>query len=246
MCQTVPVLKGPKKELLLDVWWAGEKLIHSIWESPIETFKEVSMGSLKQFKTLTASILTAQSLKKNHPYNLWKGYKKDGFLLLLFQVYVTWMNFLINLLVPLIVMFVLNLSIYKELQKIWSPQANVRISPTAPTTRGPNLHQGNNGDGRKSVASISSASPCIKNGSNVGRGLSITYHDPDREARERDARYTKASILMVVVYFVCHTPRLFTNMAEIVYYGDQTPEVSLLIRLWHNLWQLSMNFIRGI
>ena len=47
-----------------------------------------------------------------------------------------------------------------------------------------------------------------------------------REERERDASYTRASILMVVVFVVCHTPRLITNTLELFVDQADLPLVS--------------------
>jgi len=47
-----------------------------------------------------------------------------------------------------------------------------------------------------------------------------------REERERDASYTRASILMVLVFVVCHTPRLITNTLELFVDQADLPLVS--------------------
>ena len=40
--------------------------------------------------------------------------------ILLLQLYINWMNFFINLLLPLLIMFVLNLGIYRVLKNLWA------------------------------------------------------------------------------------------------------------------------------
>jgi hypothetical protein len=53
-----------------------------------------------------------------------------------------------------------------------------------------------------------------------------TCSDRDHEERERDVRYTRVSILMVVLYFVCHAPRIITNTVEMAVASDKIPIVS--------------------
>ena len=40
--------------------------------------------------------------------------------ILILQLYINWMNFFINLLLPLLIMFVLNLGIYRVLKNLWA------------------------------------------------------------------------------------------------------------------------------
>ena len=46
-----------------------------------------------------------------------------------------------------------------------------------------------------------------------------------QEQRDRDTRFTRASILMVLAFGLCHTPRLISNILE-MFYGYETPWVS--------------------
>ena len=57
--------------------------------------------------------------------------------------------------------------------------------------------------------------------------VTATCSDRDHEERERDVRYTRVSILMVVLYFVCHAPRIITNTVEMAVASDKIPIVSL-------------------
>ena len=36
------------------------------------------------------------------------------------KVYIYWMNLFVNLLIPLAIMFILNLAVYKEMKKLWA------------------------------------------------------------------------------------------------------------------------------
>ena len=56
--------------------------------------------------------------------------------------------------------------------------------------------------------------------------VTATCSDRDHEERERDVRYTRVSILMVVLYFVCHAPRIITNTVEMAVATDKIPIVS--------------------
>ena len=46
------------------------------------------------------------------------------------------------------------------------------------------------------------------------------------EDKEKDACYTRASILMVVVFVLCHSPRLITNTLELFVDQADLPAVS--------------------
>ena len=54
----------------------------------------------------------------------------------------------------------------------------------------------------------------------------INHHEADE--RERDVRYTKVSILMVFVFFICHAPRLVTNTVEMLIDNANIP----MVRPW--------------
>ena len=45
--------------------------------------------------------------------------------------------------------------------------------------------------------------------------------------KEKDNRYTKASILMVIAFLLCHVPRFATNTMELLFFSDveQQPQV---------------------
>ena len=40
--------------------------------------------------------------------------------------------------------------------------------------------------------------------------------------QDRDTRYTKASIIMVVVFMCCHVPRFVANTMELLFFADAT------------------------
>ena len=48
---------------------------------------------------------------------------------LFLQIYINWMNFIINLLAPLATMFVMNLAVYKDLRKLWTKHNSFSFNP---------------------------------------------------------------------------------------------------------------------
>ena len=56
-----------------------------------------------------------------------------------------------------------------------------------------------------------------------GCSSSITHEN--EEERERDARFTRASILMVLAFGLCHTPRLISNTVEMFIDQADLPHV---------------------
>ena len=65
---------------------------------------------------------------------------------------------------------------------------------------------------------------CMTGGSTCSEVSSSNF---EHQERERDVRYTRASIIMVVMFFFCHAPRLVTNMAEIFMDTADMPPVSI-------------------
>ena len=48
----------------------------------------------------------------------------------------------------------------------------------------------------------------------------------EAEYKKRDAQYTRASVVMVMAFIVCNTPRFIPNVMEIFVELDQWPQVS--------------------
>ena len=65
-----------------------------------------------------------------------------------------------------------------------------------------------------------------KKSSVVDFGASLLNNSEEEEERERDARFARASILMVVAFGLCHTPRLISNTVEMFIDHKDLPEVS--------------------
>merc|ERR1719145_479518 len=73
---------------------------------------------------------------------------------------------------------------------------------------------------------------------NQGDAISNTCSSQggDHQEREQNVRYTRASIIMVVMYFFCHAPRLLPCTAEIfMERKDMPPWLELMISVNHLL-----------
>ena len=121
------------------------------------------------------------------------------YLFFILQIYINWMNFIVNLMLPLGALLFMNLSIYKGLQK---------------------LHGHSSTDNKER-----------KKSSVVDFGASLLNNSEEEEERERDARFARASILMVVAFGLCHTPRLISNTVEMFIDHKDLPEVSTFSRI---------------
>ena len=121
------------------------------------------------------------------------------YLFFILQIYINWMNFIVNLMLPLGALLFMNLSIYKGLQK---------------------LHGHSSTDNKER-----------KKSSVVDFGASLLNNSEEEEERERDARFARASILMVVAFGLCHTPRLISNTVEMFIDHKDLPEVSTFFYL---------------
>lgn len=214
-------------------------------------------------------------------------------------LYINWMNFLINLLLPLSVMFILNLGIYRVLKNLWAAHRTCCInhrnrqniiatinqqgrraslgverflrrvsrvnsttndelqttvesilshdtntSPRRPTRSRLNSSSENvpmNDLRNTSVGSLTptrAARVSVERHENSSSSITVTAtcSDRDHEERERDVRYTRVSILMVVLYFVCHAPRIITNTVEMAVASDRLPIwFELLVSINHLL-----------
>ena len=116
----------------------------------------------------------------------------------LFQIYINWMNFIVNLMLPLGALLFMNLSIYKGLQKLHG-------------------HLGSSTSDNKER----------KKSSVIDVGTSLLNNSEEEEEKERDARFARASILMVVAFGLCHTPRLISNTVEMFIDTKDLPDVSI-------------------
>ena len=107
------------------------------------------------------------------------------------------MNFIVNLMLPLGALLFMNLSIYKGLRELHG---------------GPNTDNKSVGSRKKSTAAVEV-------------GAALLNSSEEEEEKERDARFARASILMVLAFGLCHTPRLITNTFEM--FAEDLPDVSI-------------------
>ena len=108
------------------------------------------------------------------------------------------------MMLPLGALLIMNLSIYKGLQRLH------RAPPVM--NEGHKMTNGLN-------TTTDGSSELVKLNEQVA--LNTTENE---EERERDARFTRASVLMVLAFGLCHTPRLITNTLEMVF-GNYHPYV---------------------
>ncbi|TRY77947.1 hypothetical protein TCAL_09774 [Tigriopus californicus] len=148
---------------------------------------------------VTNISLQARSLRK-HP--------------LYIAVYINWMNFIINLLIPIVGLIYLNCAIYRNMPRIRQFQA-----PSAPS------------------------------GSCKRRTSYVVESEAARQQREqeqeRDTRYTRASILMVIVFLLCHGPRFATNVMELMFYDESRTQPEwfhVLVSVTHFLVTVNSSF----
>ena len=146
------------------------------------------------------------------------------------------MNFTINLLAPLVTLFAMNLSIYRVLRNLRTPAS----SSSSDHRRGSSLfrrhhHQDHSpqqqprgGSTKKKLLVHLRSRAEQEDPTRRSQGHSQAGFNGGRtkEERERDASYTRASILMVVVFIVCHSPRLITNTVELFVDQADLPMVS--------------------
>ena len=63
----------------------------------------------------------------------------------------------------------------------------------------------------------------------VETGAALLNSSEEEEEKERDARFARASILMVLAFGLCHTPRLITNTVEMFIDHKDLPDVSITL-----------------
>jgi len=122
------------------------------------------------------------------------------------MVYMNWMNFLVNVMIPLGILLYMNIAIYKGMKKLHG-------SPIIATS-------GANGSILQDTQ-MRTIRP-LKTDLEVPAATSHHIHgqvsvlnvSENEEERERDARFTRASVLIVVAFGLCHTLRLITNFIE--------------------------------
>ncbi|TRY62997.1 hypothetical protein TCAL_11176 [Tigriopus californicus] len=133
-------------------------------------------------------------------------------------IYATWMNLLVMLLFPVTLMIVLNVRIYRTMK-------NFRDIPSGPN--------GSKNHGQSSMR---------LSGRGNDTGMRRVAGN-EREMKKRDAKYTRASVVMVLVFVVCNAPRLIPNIMEIfISYQDFPRWATLLVCVNHLLRVINSDF----
>ncbi len=160
------------------------------------------------------------------------------------------MNILFNLLIPVCVMVTLNVCIYRTMRRFRpsapsapclttrrasstlaaagrifhpTPQQQQQLYHNQTHLRPFHLNAGGGGASDRSRSPVSNGGGGAVAGDDTGmRRLGGN----EKELKKRDGRYTRASVVMVVVYVVCNAPRLIPNCMELFLRFNQFPDVS--------------------
>ena len=134
------------------------------------------------------------------------------------------MNFIVNLMLPLGVLLYMNIAIYNGIKKLrGAPASTHHSTATHSNVVGSNANNAALKTPRLGAGGCSSKlQPPKIDPEAAAASLTSSHHQSseDEEERERDARFTRTSILMVLAFGLCHTPRLITNTVEM--FGDRS------------------------
>ena len=115
---------------------------------------------------------------------------------------------------PLGVLLYMNLAIYKGMKRLHGPVSTQSV--------------------KRKKRSISTGKSTLNppdqiESGNTSPGIRASFLNmaEEEDERDRDARFTRASILMVLAFGLCHTPRLITNTAEMFSDRAHLPDVSI-------------------
>ncbi len=165
------------------------------------------------------------------------------------------MNFFVNLLTPVLLLCVLNVFIYRNMPRLntfKSPRTFVNMAangqlppssplpvpqPPPPTPRPAAAASGS--EERIGLAEEPKSTLFLQQQQQPTAAVVAAAAAAEREEnfrkqqreQERDTRYTRASILMVIVFLVCHVPRFATNVVELMlFHSSDTPETRPEVR----------------
>ena len=83
-----------------------------------------------------------------------------------------------------------------------------------------------NGSKTMSCGSSSSAATAAAAAAAAANSLRRVGGVNEHELKKRDAKYTRASVMMVIVFVVCNTPRFIPNVMELFISQSDFPKVS--------------------
>ena len=124
-----------------------------------------------------------------------------------FQIYVNYLNLIVNIFIPLTSLIVMNICIYRIMHNQWYSQTGLAESEQNVE----NCH--GYCFSRKRTTTLS-----------TGHIRRAGHHEA--EYKKRDAQYTRASVFMVVAFVVCNTPRFIPNVMEIFIELKDWPQAS--------------------
>ena len=96
----------------------------------------------------------------------------------IFQIYINWMNFIINLLAPLATMFIMNLAVYKDLRKLWTKHNNFTFNPKKRLSLAASFNQHRSGKRKSSGTCSVQQQQLTINGGEDGAGQANTIKSP--------------------------------------------------------------------
>jgi hypothetical protein len=139
------------------------------------------------------------------------------------QIYALYLNLIVNICLPLTSLIAMNICIYKTMRNQWyrqnhgNPEGTVNGSPSS--ARG--------GMGRESTRIVHFLSSRQSSAATEVHHQGIRRVGGINEAayKKRDAKYTRASVVMVVAFVVCNTPRFVPNIMEIFLSLEDFPQV---------------------
>lgn len=158
---------------------------------------------------------------------------------LLLQIYALYLNMIVNICLPLALLVAMNICIYRTMRNQWyrPPSASSGASIQHHLVGGghaPHQQQNNAQPSsfvthlfcrrRSSAASehqVTTPAAIAASVSGIRRVGGLT----EAEFKKRDAKYTRASVVMVVAFVVCNTPRFVPNIMEIFIGQEHFPQV---------------------
>eukprot|EP00093_Oithona_nana_P011302 11302.XXX_412372_410513_1 [CDS] Oithona nana genome sequencing. len=138
------------------------------------------------------------------------------------SIYCNYLNLIVNIFLPLALMVGMNVCVYSTMRNRWGMETGSSASHPPP----PSSH-------RHQLFSRQGTSYSMRR---VG-GLT------EAEFKKRDAKYTRASVVMVVAFVVCNTPRCVPNIMEIIVGLEASPPwVWVLAQINHLLGVVNSSF----
>ena len=145
------------------------------------------------------------------------------------QIYCNYLNLIVNIILPLAVMVGMNVCVYSTMRNRWFQndtgehedhpgQTAKAVDPAVASADGKDKEPSTTTSlhGSHQLFSRQSTSYSMRR---VG-GLN------EAEFKKRDAKYTRASVVMVVAFVVCNSPRCIPNIMEIIVGLEACPPVS--------------------